>query len=157
MMTVEQAYQYLYFAALIALAVLIGVMIVRSFIGPRILDRVLSINMIGTLVITSLAITSRLLDESYLTDIALIYAMVSLLSVLVLSAIYLPKDPSESDSDGNVPADAAAAEKTGKLQTDGGVRGTPGTKARKRRSRHRKTGAGSKEIHLTSKGEEDVR
>ena len=155
-MTVEQAYQYLYFAALIALAVLIGVMIVRSCIGPRILDRVLSINMSGTLVITSLAITSRLLDESYLTDIALIYAMVSLLSVLVLSAIYLPKDPSESDSDGSAPADAAA-EKTGTLQTDGGERRTPGTKARKRRGRHKKTGAVSKEMHLVAEGEEDVR
>ena len=156
-MTIDQAYQTLYTSALLVIALLLAVMLVRCAMSPGITDRILTINMIGTLVITSLAITSRLLDESYLTDIALIYAMVSLLSVLVLSAIYLPKDPSESDSDGNVPADAAAAEKTGKLQTDGGVRGTPGTKARKRRSRHRKTGAGSKEIHLTSKGEEDVR
>ena len=88
-MTVELAYQYLFTGALMILAVLIGIILVRSIIGPRIIDRILCINMIGTLVICSIAILSQMLKESYLTDIAIIYAMLSFLTVLILASVYI--------------------------------------------------------------------
>ncbi len=88
-MTVELAYQYLFTGALTILAVLIGIILVRSIIGPRIIDRILCINMIGTLVICSIAILSQMLKESYLTDIAIIYAMLSFLTVLILASVYI--------------------------------------------------------------------
>ncbi len=88
-MTVEMAYQYLYTGALTVLAVLIGVILIRSIIGPRITDRILCINMIGTLVICSIAILSQMLEEAYLVDIALIYAMLSFLTVLILASVYM--------------------------------------------------------------------
>lgn len=95
-MTVAEAYRTLFSGALLVLAVLVGVMLIRSVRGPRITDRILSINMIGTMVISSIAILSVMLGEAYLTDVALIYAMVSFVTVLILSMTYLPartRDP----------------------------------------------------------------
>lgn len=89
-MSIERAYYLLYMSALIWFSLLIFAMLVRSIIGPRVTDRILSINMIGTMVICCIAILSRLLKESYLVDVALIYAMISFISVLILATIYIP-------------------------------------------------------------------
>ena len=93
-MSVAFAYQILYSVALLVLGCLIALMLVRAVMGPRITDRLLSINMIGTMVIASLAILSQLLREPYLADVALIYAMISFISVLILSRTYIPAHPS---------------------------------------------------------------
>jgi multicomponent Na+:H+ antiporter subunit F len=77
-------------AVLIWFALLITVGLIRAIIGPRITDRVLSINMISTMVISCIAILSVQLAESYLVDVALIYAMISFISVLILISVYLP-------------------------------------------------------------------
>lgn len=92
-MSIASAYHILYLAALIWFSLLIFAMLVRSIAGPRITDRILSINMIGTMVICCIAILSRLLQESYLTDVALIYAMISFVSVLILATVYIPQHP----------------------------------------------------------------
>ena len=89
-MSVSQAYQLLFSAALIWFAILLFAMLIRAIVGPRITDRILAINMIGTMVICCIAILSRLLGESYLVDVALIYAMISFISVLILAMIYIP-------------------------------------------------------------------
>ena len=95
-MTLESAYQILYSAALIGFAVLIGAMVVRSIIGPRVTDRILSINMVGTMVIVSLAILSQMLDEPYLLDVSLIYTMISFITVLMLALTFIPARPRRS-------------------------------------------------------------
>lgn len=92
-MNIDQAYHLLFMGALIIFAVLIGIMLIRAVIGPRITDRILSINMIGTMTICSIAILSGLLKEGYLTDVALIYAMLSFVSVLILAVMYIPAKP----------------------------------------------------------------
>lgn len=105
-MTVAEAYRILYSAALLVLAVLIGVMLIRSVRGPRVTDRILSINMIGTMVIASIAILSVMLGEPYLADVSLIYAMVSFVAVLILTMTYLPArthDPFFDTEDEAVP------------------------------------------------------
>ena len=89
-MTVEFAYGCLYIGVLIVLAALIGLMVVRAIIGPRITDRILSINVLGTLVISAIAVLSRYLDEGYLLDVALIYTMISFVSVLIMASVYIP-------------------------------------------------------------------
>ena len=89
-MSIETAYNILYMGSLIIFAILIGVMLVRSVIGPRITDRILSVNMIGTMIICCIVILSRYLDEGYLVDVALIYAMISFISVLILARTYIP-------------------------------------------------------------------
>ena len=89
-MSIESAYQFLYMAALIWLALLIGAMLIRSVMGPETTDRILCINMIGTLVVACIAILSRLLEEEYLLDVALLYTMISFVAVLILAATYIP-------------------------------------------------------------------
>jgi len=92
-MSVDTAYHMLYTIALTVFAVLIGVMLARSVRGPRVTDRILSINMIGTMVICAIAILSMQLEEGYLADVALIYGMISFVSVLVFATIYIPAHP----------------------------------------------------------------
>jgi multicomponent Na+:H+ antiporter subunit F len=61
---------------------------IRSVLGPKIADRIVSVNMIGTMVIMIIAILSVYLDEAYLVDVCLIYAMISFLGVVVLCKVY---------------------------------------------------------------------
>ena len=88
--SIETRISDIFSAALIWFAILILAMLIRSILGPRITDRLLSINMIGTMVICCIAILSRMLGESFLVDVALIYAMISFISVLILATIYIP-------------------------------------------------------------------
>ncbi len=89
-MSVESAYQIFFSGALIWFSILILAMLIRSVLGPRITDRILCINMIGTMVICCITILSRMLNEGWLNDVALIYAMISFISVLILATIYIP-------------------------------------------------------------------
>ena len=98
-MTVEHAYQILYGGALIILILLIGAMVIRSIIGPRSTDRIMSVNMLGTMTICSIAILSVLLDEGYLADVALIYAMISFVAVLMMASMFVPSSPREPKLD----------------------------------------------------------
>lgn len=85
---IGHAYDMLLTAAVIVLAVLVIFSIIRSVLGPRIADRIIAINMTGTMIIMIIAILSVFLDENYLVDICLIYAMISFLGVVVLCKVY---------------------------------------------------------------------
>ena len=85
---IEQAYQVLMTGALWILAVLIILSIIRSVLGPGISDRIIAVNMIGTMIIMITAIFSVWMDENYLADVWLIYAMISFLGVVVLCKVY---------------------------------------------------------------------
>ena len=74
--------------AVVVLAALIIVSIIRSVLGPRIADRIIAVNMTGTMIIMIIAILSVYLDENYLVDVCLIYAMISFLGVVVLCKVY---------------------------------------------------------------------
>lgn len=88
-MQVSQAYSMLWTGALIVLAVLTLGCLIRSVIGPRIADRIVSINMISTLSLAMIAILTRALGESYLADVALIYALLGFLAVVVLCKVFM--------------------------------------------------------------------
>ena len=112
----DSAYRILFTSALIVFAVLIGIMLIRSVAGPRVTDRILSINMIGTMVICSTAILSQFLKEDYLVDVALIYALISFVSVLVFATVYIPSRPGRHFSRHQISYNAKEKEKinTGK-------------------------------------------
>lgn len=75
-------------AAVIVLCVLLLLCLIRAIIGPQIADRIVSVNMMGTIVMVIIAILSVLMNEGYLADISLIYAMISFLAVVLLTKIY---------------------------------------------------------------------
>lgn len=83
------AYEILFTAVLSILGVLLFFCLLRAIRGPRIADRVVGINMIGTIIIMMIAILALMLEEGYLVDIAIIYAMLSFLAVVVLVKIYI--------------------------------------------------------------------
>ena len=93
-MDVQKAYEALYTFALTGIALLLFVMLFRSVKGPSVTDKLLSINMVGTLVIAAIVILSRLLGEAWLLDVALIYTMISLVSTLILARVLIPPRPS---------------------------------------------------------------
>ncbi len=71
------------------MVILIFLCLIRAIRGPRLTDRIISGNMIGTMTIISIALLSVLLKESYLLDVCLIYAMVSFIGVIVLTKVYM--------------------------------------------------------------------
>lgn len=85
----ETAYSVLYIIAMIGFALCIFCCLVRAIIGPRTTDRILAINMIGTLSVIIIALLSLYLEESFLLDVDLIYAMLSFLAVVVLTKVYM--------------------------------------------------------------------
>ena len=87
-MSIEMAYKLLLGFALGVLTLLALACLVRCILGPRISDRVLAINVTGTITVIMVALTVLLLGEGYLADIALIYAMLSFLAVILLSKVY---------------------------------------------------------------------
>ena len=87
-MSIETCYDVLTVGSLAVLVLLALVCLVRCILGPRISDRVMAVNMIGTLTIIMVVVFVVHLGEAYLADIALIYAMISFLSVVVLCKVY---------------------------------------------------------------------
>ena len=85
----EPAYEILFVAALVILAVFLMLSLVRAIIGPRVADRIVAINMMGTQTLAIIAILAVMKQEGYLADICLIYAMTSFLAVIVLSKVYM--------------------------------------------------------------------
>ena len=73
---------------LVLLAVMLVVCLIRAIIGPRIADRLVAVNMITTMVMAIVSILAIVMDEGYLIDICLIYAMISFLAVVVLTKVY---------------------------------------------------------------------
>ena len=106
-MTVNQAYQILYSSALLVLSLLMAVMLFRSARGPGVPDRVLSVNMLGTLVIGFILVLSRLLSELWLVDVAVLYTMISLVATLILARVYIPENEARPhfDAEGKGEAD----------------------------------------------------
>lgn len=85
----ESYYQNLFLAALFILTVLIILCLVRAVKGPTVTDRLIAVNMIGTMIICMLVVLAGYMHESYLLDIAQIYTLMSFLAVVVLAKIYL--------------------------------------------------------------------
>jgi multicomponent Na+:H+ antiporter subunit F len=85
----EKSYEVLFICVLIVLAVLIFCAMIRAMIGPRIADRIMAINMIGTMTIMIVFILSLKMKEDYLLDIGSVYAMISFLAVVILSKVYM--------------------------------------------------------------------
>ena len=74
---------------IIILSILLLLCLIRAIIGPKIADRIVSVNMMGTLTIVIIAILTVLMQEGYLADICIIYAIISFLAVVVLTLIYM--------------------------------------------------------------------
>ena len=73
--------------ALCLMMVIVFVCLVRAIKGPRVTDRVIALNMIGTLVVMMICILAYLLEEAFLIDVAILYALLNMLVVVVLTRV----------------------------------------------------------------------
>ena len=84
-----EAYSILYHISLGVIGLLLLACLVRAIIGPRIADRIIAINMMGTSIVIIICILAFLMAEGYLVDIAMIYTMLSFLAVVLLTKVYM--------------------------------------------------------------------
>ena len=87
-MELVQQYSAFFYGVLSLLALMLVLCLIRAVKGPRIADRLVAVNMIGTMVMVMIAILALVKNQGYLMDICLIYAMISFLAVVVLTRIY---------------------------------------------------------------------
>ena len=85
----SEAYNLLYTGALAVIGLLLLACLVRAIRGPRIADRVIAVNMMGTLIVITICILSFMMAEGWLVDIAMIYTMLSFLAVVLLTKVYM--------------------------------------------------------------------
>ena len=78
--------------------------LVRAVLGPRFTDRIVAVNVISTLVIAELVLLSVWLREDFLVDVALVFALLSFLAVVVVSRLVAArrrKHPEREKTGGN--------------------------------------------------------
>lgn len=102
-------YHYVYITVLLILAVMLFACLIRAIRGPRISDRLMAVNMMGTMVMVMISVLALMLNEGYLVDVCLVYAMISFLAVVILSKVYIgiyeegrqtPQNPDSEDEGG---------------------------------------------------------
>lgn len=83
----ENAFSYVLIGVMVCLTAGLGFALVRAIRGPRMADRIVGINMTGSLTTAIIAILAVYLKESWLLDVCIIYCLISFLAVVVLAKI----------------------------------------------------------------------
>jgi len=86
---------------LLALAAIAS--LIRAIRGPRFTDRLMAVNMIGTMIIAMMCILSVFLKQSFLIDVAIVYALLSVLSVVVLSRLVIVRRFGQIERENSTP------------------------------------------------------
>lgn len=58
--------------------------LIRAMMGPKLTDRIVAVNMIGSKIMLLIVMVAVYIGEGYLLDVALVYALLSFLAVVVL-------------------------------------------------------------------------
>ena len=85
----QQAYSILYGIVLAALAIAALLALIRSIMANNLINRFIGINILTMVVLVSMCVLSIFLNEGYITDIALVYALLSFIAVLLLCRVYI--------------------------------------------------------------------
>ena len=95
----ETRYLYLLIGVLMFLSIGMSLALLRSIKGPRLADRIVAINIIGSLTSAAIAVLSVILQQTWLLDVCLIYCMISFLAVVVLAKISIASHKEGEDKD----------------------------------------------------------
>ena len=85
----EAAYSYLYISVLILLGVAMFIALIRSITGKTMVNRFVGVNILTTLVAIAICILCLFLKESYISDVAIVYVMLSCIAVMLLNKLYI--------------------------------------------------------------------
>ena len=75
---------YFLTAALAVLGVFVLFALLYAILGKRFTDKIVATNMIGTLCVNMIVIVALLVGADYILDVALVFALLSFLTVVVL-------------------------------------------------------------------------
>ena len=89
MIPIESAYRILYISVLVALGIAILAELIRAITGKLTIDRFVGINMITTTTVLAIGVLTMLLGEGYLSDIMLVYVVLSFLALMILCRLYI--------------------------------------------------------------------
>ncbi len=90
-------------AAAIALLVALGLTVARAWLGPTVFDRVLAANTIGTLAVCLMAVYGFLTDRPEFLDVAIVYALLNVLSTLAILKFFRFGSLGDPEDGGDTP------------------------------------------------------
>ncbi len=71
-------------AAVIAILITMALALARALLGPTIYDRILAVNVFGTLSVAFIAVFGFLTDRPEFLDIALVYALINFIGTIAV-------------------------------------------------------------------------
>ncbi len=74
---------------LVIMGILLFGCLLRAVRGPEVSDRLIATNMMGTIVLVMICTLSLLLNEGFLVDVAIVYALLNFLSVVLITKLYM--------------------------------------------------------------------
>lgn len=86
---IDKCYDVLFTGVLIALALAVVVTLIYIIRSRLTVDRIIGINLIGTIVVIAIAVLTHLLGQAYLADVAIVYVVMSFIAVMMLCRIYI--------------------------------------------------------------------
>ncbi|NNJ93855.1 MAG: pH regulation protein F [Halobacteria archaeon] len=81
---------YIIVSSVILIAIAAGLL--RAFRGPTLYDRVLAVNMVGTLTVLIVAVLGFMTERPEFLDIALVYVLISFVSTIAVLRVYTYRD-----------------------------------------------------------------
>jgi len=77
--------QIILFVGMIYLSVLIFLCLAKAVRGPKLATRIISTNMIAIKILLIIVVVGIFINEDYLIDIAIVYALLSFLAVIIFA------------------------------------------------------------------------
>ena len=72
-------------AASLAILVIMAMALARALMGPTVFDRILAVNLFGTLTVVLIALLGFLIDRPEFLDIALVYALINFIGTIAVT------------------------------------------------------------------------
>ena len=95
----ETIYNGFTICMLVVLAIVVFGYFIRTILGPHFADRMVAVNSISTVVMLFISFIAVMQGENYIVDIALIYAVLGFVSVVILCKAYLRSHNKEKAND----------------------------------------------------------
>ncbi|MEM7043541.1 MAG: monovalent cation/H+ antiporter complex subunit F [Pseudomonadota bacterium] len=72
-------------AASLAVLVIMAMALARALMGPSVFDRILAVNLFGTLTVLLIALLGFLIDRPEFLDISLVYALINFIGTIAVT------------------------------------------------------------------------
>ncbi len=96
---VDTLFNILFTVSLIYFSILIFFYLFRTIVGPTYFDRIVGVSSLSTIITMMICILAVIQQEQYLVDIAIIYAVLGFLTIVIVSKAYLRSHNKEKSQD----------------------------------------------------------